>query len=262
MAHCIYGPFLSRRLGLSLGVDLLFQQKFKTCTYDCVYCEIGFTKKIGLYSIKKRIKLEQNTVNEILSQLKIVLNNERSIDSITIGYFGEPTLIENLDTIVDKIKDIRDEVNLKAPVSIFTNSSTISIDYLCKKLSKTDRVIAKLDAADQNTFLRINRPHNTVPSISKIIEGLKKYKINYKKNKLIIQTLLIAGKYKNTNYENLKRLSAAYDIIKPDSIQLYSISRTPADKNVKFIDKKHLNELKDVLIRNSENPKILDIQIY
>ncbi|TFF86616.1 MAG: radical SAM protein [Promethearchaeota archaeon] len=262
MAHCIYGPFLSRRLGLSLGVDLLFQQKFKTCTYDCVYCEIGFTKKVGLSSINKRIKLEENTVNEIIERLKIVLNNERSIDSITIGYFGEPTLIDNLDTIVDQIKNSRNEANLNAPISIFTNSSTISNDLVRKNLSKTDRVIAKLDAADQNTFLRINRPHKTVPKISKIIDGLKKYKINYKENKLIIQTLLIEGKYKNTDYKNLKQLSAAFDLIKPDLIQLYSISRTPADKNVKYINKKHLNELKDVLIRNSENPKILDIQIY
>ncbi|MHA1729391.1 MAG: radical SAM protein [Promethearchaeota archaeon] len=242
----IYGPFPSRRLGLSLGVDIL--PRIKTCTFNCPYCEIGPTIGKGYASIEKEIKLNDNYYAEMYENLKTVLKNIPFLNSITVGYNGEPTLAVNLDEIIGKIREIKNEINQKVPISIFTNSSTILNQKVCKHLSLVDKVVAKLDAATTGVFQIMNNPHPSVPPIEEIINGLKEYKENYPNNKLILQTMLIDGKYANIGSKNIKALSEAYKKICPDKIQLYTISRAPADRSVKVVSDKKLREIKERII--------------
>ncbi|MBD3228464.1 MAG: hypothetical protein GF329_09770 [Candidatus Lokiarchaeota archaeon] len=265
MMFCVYGPFLSRRIGLSLGIDLLAQNKIKKrCVYDCIYCEIGETPSIGYSSIDKRIKLEKEFIQYLEKRLSDVLKKEKNLDSITIGYSGEPTLIENLGEVINKIKPIRGKYCPNTPISIFTNSSTILDNKVCEALDKVDNIITKLDTADQNLFQLVNRPHRSVPHISKLIDGLKNYKKYYTNNNLYIQTMLINGKYSNTSSESLKKLASAYDLIKPDLIQMYSISRSPAMRSlVKNVYSPQLKELKNLVIEFLENEDLIEkIRIY
>jgi len=262
MYNCIYGPFLSRRLGLSLGIDLLVQNEYKICTFNCRYCELGITKPIGLASINKRMKLEDDFIENLKNQLSRILEIETSLDSITIGYFGEPTLISNLRKILIEIKKIRNQSKLKTPISIFTNSSTILDNKVREALVCADRVIAKLDAGEQDTFIKINRPHYTVPKISEIIYGLREFKIEHPNNELIIQTMLINGDSNNISTENINRLAEAYKIIIPDSVQLYSISRPPAETSVRRISIDNLIKIKIKMKKLLQNKKIPIINVY
>jgi len=262
MYHCIYGPFLSRRLGLSLGIDLLADNECKICTFNCIYCEIGITKLKGYSSIKKRITLSNKFISILEKQLAHVLKVETLLDSITIGYNGEPTLISNLGDIIENIRRIRNSSNLKTPISIFTNSSTILDNNVCKSLDKSNNVIAKLDAGTQKIFHLINRPHYSVPNISKIIDGLTNYKKNYPNNKLIIQTMFINGKYSNIQNNNLKELAYAYKQINPDLIQIYSISRPPADVSVEKINFNQLIKIKSTILEYLNQDNKLNIKIY
>jgi len=257
----IYGPFLSRRLGLSLGIDLLAQFKYKLCTFNCVYCEIGFTRPEYYCPVHKRILIDNKLINHIETQLSKILLDEHNLESITIGYNGEPTLVQNLDIIVEKIKKIRYNFKLNTPISIFTNSSTILDKNVCKNLSKIDNIIFKLDAATDKIFKIINKPHYTVPKISEIIEGIKNFKEKFCKTKLIIQTMLIKGNYANITLENLKNLAEAYQTIQPDHIQLYSISRSPADPSVRRLSIDELIEIKNK-IQNYLKDKNINIQTY
>ena len=261
MQHFIYGPFLSSRLGLSLGIDLLAQNKYKVCTFDCIYCEIGRTNPKGYSSVNKRISIAKfhKTIKEKLTR---ILKIEQNLDSITIGYNGEPTLISDLAEIIDLIKHVRDYLGIKTPISIFTNSSTILDDQICNKLAKTDKIIAKLDVATQRDFILINNPHFSVPHISKIIAGLKNYKDKYPNNKLIIQTMLIDGTINNLNDENLKNLSKAYDLICPDLVQLYSVARPPPSPSIKKVKINKIVQIKNKINNFSQKEKKINIKIF
>ncbi|KKL84102.1 hypothetical protein LCGC14_1968120, partial [marine sediment metagenome] len=122
-----YGPFQSRRLGLSLGVDILSTHKL--CTYNCVYCEIGLTKKENLVSPEFRIKIAPT--HKYRKELKSILIYFPHLNSITFGYNGEPTLNENLLDFLNITKEVRSELtweNKKPTLTLFTNSSTLQFD--------------------------------------------------------------------------------------------------------------------------------------
>jgi wyosine [tRNA(Phe)-imidazoG37] synthetase (radical SAM superfamily) len=250
----IYGPFRSRRLGLSLGVDTL--PWIKSCTFNCLYCEIGHTPLEGFKSTDKRILIPNDFLQQLEFELKTVLETEISLDSITIGYNGEPTLVKDLDKIIQKIEDVKKRLNSKVPTSLFTNSSTILEENICAKISKVDKVIAKLDCAQQELFFKLNKPHPSVPKIADIINGLASFKKKYPKNMLVLQTLLVDGVIQNYKSENLNALASAYSIIQPDIIQIYTISRPPASRYTRPLDlaklegvRKYINQKVDQSIK-------------
>jgi len=260
-----YGPFQSRRLKLSLGVDVL--PKNKICTYDCVYCEIGATGKSRLVSPKFRIRAppSNNFRKELISIMKFVPH----LNSITFGYNGEPTLNENLLDFYEVAYEVRENLkwtNDKPQLTLFTNSSTLNFEEVMERVKKFDLILAKLDAGDQENFKRINLPHEDVPEIEIIIESLVKLKKELpKENRLAIQCL-ICNSYlddyiSNNNPENIIKLANAIKKIKPDLVQIYSIARIPAQYFVFAIDedrkKQIAKEFKEI-IRN----KKIEINYY
>ena len=132
MREYTYGPFRSRRLGLSLGINVL--ANYKLCTYNCVYCEIGLTKKENLASPNYRIKLPPSS--NFRKELKSILTYVPHLNSITFGYNGEPTLNENLLDFLEIAADVRSKLtwtNEKPLLTLFTNSSTLHDEKIREK---------------------------------------------------------------------------------------------------------------------------------
>ena len=227
-----YGPFQSRRLKLSLGVDVL--PKKKICTYDCVYCEIGPTGQSQLVSPDFRIKAPPS--NNYRKELISILKHVPHLNSITFGYNGEPTLNERLLEFHKVTKDVRAELewtNEEPKLTLFTNSSTLHFQEVRKRVREFDLVLAKLDAGDEENFQRLNRPHEDTPKLELIIDSLVKLKEEMPKNNKLAIQCLVCQSYRddfisNDNDANIRKLADAMKRIKPDMVQLYSIARIPA----------------------------------
>lgn len=225
----IYGPVPSRRLGFSLGIDII---PFKTCSFDCIYCQLGPT-------IKKTIKRRKYfPSSEILSQIKKVLNSGQRIDYITFSGSGEPTLNSAIGTLVREIKKIT-----PVPVVVLTNSSLFTLKSLRKALKPSDLVIPSLDAATQEIFVKINRPHPSI-KIKKIIEGLKEFRHEFK-GTIWLEIMLVKGV--NDSPPHIKKLKEAIAEIKPDKIQLNTVIRPPAEKFALALNSKELKRIKNIL---------------
>ena len=232
-----YGPFQSRRLGLSLGVDILPRQKI--CSFNCVYCEIGQT--IQYVSPFKMISFPPS--HNFRKELKDILKHFPHLDSITLGYNGEPSLNENLLDFLKIVKSVREELlwkNKEPIITLFTNSTTLILNEIRERVKQFDLVLAKLDAATEEDYKRTNRPHPESPDIEAIIDSLTKLRLEMKHNKLAIQCLIYNSYRKdfisNNNDENIIKLAEAIKRINPHKVQIYSVARIPAEYFVFSID--------------------------
>ncbi len=154
----IFGPVPSRRLGFSLGVDII---PYKTCSFDCIYCELGKT------TCKTIEPVETVSPEAVLKELKEVLaSSPLTIDYITLSGSGEPTLHPHLDLIIKEIKKIA-----SAPVALITNSSLLFKDEILEKVLAADVIIPSLDAPDPAVFQTVNRPDPSL-TFDQLIAGL------------------------------------------------------------------------------------------
>ncbi len=247
MREYTYGPFQSRRLKLSLGVDVL--PKTKLCTYNCVYCEIGCTVKECLISPKYRIKSppSHNFRRELIDILKYVPH----LNSITFGYNGEPTLNENILEFHKIASEVREDMKWedeKPILTLFTNSSTLHFKEIRERVKEFELVLAKLDAGTDEDFKRTNAPHDDTPNIEEIINSIKKLRQEMpKESKLAIQCLIYRS-YRddfisNDNRKNIEAIAHAIKKIQPNIVQLYSIARIPAQYYVFAIDEEKKQEI-------------------
>ncbi len=232
----LYGPVPSRRLGLSLGVDIV---PIKTCTLDCVYCQLGRTSK---KTIERKNFID---IERVLSELKTRLEKELHADYITIGGSGEPTLNSQLGELIDGIREITD-----IPVAILTNGTLFYRQDVRDDCAKADVVLPSLDAGDEQTFQKINRPHRDI-SIDKLILGLSEFRNSYK-GQIWLEVFLVEGF--NTDDTQITNLKLAIRRIRPDKIQLNTAVRPAAEKFVKIPDEK---KLRDIAKKLGENCEIL-----
>lgn len=249
-----FGPVMSRRLGSSLGIDLLPRGE-KNCTFNCLYCEIGRGRPV---SCNKRFNYYPDSIQAFKSQLKIIIEEEKPASLTFVGYLGEPTLnevtYEFLDATYDLLRELKNKISIP---TILSNSSTLSDPKIQENIVKFKRLVMKLDAADQGTFRIINQPHSSVPNIKTIIENLALIRKKLpSSNELILQTLMTD---KNDNEDNINSLINAYNTIKPKSVQLYSISRPPAYPTVKRLTKADLEKIKKKLEIDVDNSIQIDI---
>ncbi len=260
-----YGPFQSRRLGLSLGINVL--SSHKQCTYNCVYCEIGLTKRENLVSPEYRIKLPPTP--KFRKELKSILRYVPHLNSITFGYNGEPTLNENLVDFLKIAKDVRRELpwDAKKPtLTLFTNSSTLHFDEIRERVKQFELVLAKIDVGIDNDFRRINRPHHNTPKVKEIIGALVKLKQEMPQNhKLAIQCLIFNSYEKefvaNSTQKNISAIAHALKRIKPDIVQIYSIARIPAEYFVYGISEERKREI-ETIFKLYVNDNNVDIRYY
>ncbi|HZX11641.1 MAG TPA: radical SAM protein [Acidobacteriota bacterium] len=225
----IYGPVPSRRLGLSLGVDII---PFKVCSLDCVYCQLGPTTK------KTTESKDYFPEQEIISQIKKRIETSSRIDYITFSGSGEPTLNSKIGTLIKKIKKITD-----IPVAVLTNSTLLTKKNVRASLKQADLVVPSLDAATQDVFEKINRPHASL-KIEDIIEGLKQFRKEFKGD-LWLEIILVKGM--NDSEAHVKALKKAIHEIKPDVVQLNTVIRPPSEKSAKPLSKKEMEKIRDFI---------------
>lgn len=195
----IYGPVASWRLGRSLGVDLLSTED-KLCSFNCVYCQLGTT---GHLEDSRRVQIPTEEIIAEIKQLPDV-----GIDYITFSGMGEPTLAANLGEVVKEIRKFRNE-----PIAILTNSSLIGEPAVQADLMLMDRVIAKLDAATQGTFEKINQPVGDL-QLTTVIRGLCAFRELYKGH-LDLQMM-----FTELNEHEAKDMAGIARLIRPDQVEL------------------------------------------
>ena len=206
----IFGPVPSRRLGRSLGVDLV---PYKTCTFDCIYCDLGRTTR------KTISRQSYVSPEEIQGELELYLSVlDKKPDFITLSGSGEPTLNTNIGEIIRRIKDIT-----SIPVAILTNSSLLSLDEVRRDLSEADVVLPSLDAITPALFEYINRPHPSL-RIEEIISGLIQFRKQYR-GQIWLEILFCRGV--NDGKEEIEKLKGVIERIQPDRVQLNTPVRPP-----------------------------------
>ncbi|MCF8379669.1 MAG: radical SAM protein [Bacteroidales bacterium] len=208
MYKYLFGPVPSRRLGMSLGVDLV---PHKVCSLDCVYCECGATTK--LTDERKEYVLCEKVVTELDH---FFLNNPDP-DYITFSGSGEPTLNSRLGDVLHYIKTKKPGI----PVAVLTNATLLSKEDVREELLKADLVLPSLDAACQESFLKINKPHLSL-HINSYIKGLVDFRKAYS-GKIWLEVMILPG-YNDSSSE-LKNFSDAFLIIQPDKIQINTLDR-------------------------------------
>ena len=206
----IFGPLPSRRLGRSLGVDVIPR---KTCTLDCVYCELGPTDKRALR------RKEYVPLAAVIEEVRTALSAPERIDTITFSGSGEPTLNSSLGTMIHRIKGLT-----RIPVAVLTNGTLLYLPEVRKDLMEADIVLPSLDAATAKVFERINRPHPRL-HLDTIVEGIKIFRKEYR-GQLWLEILFV--KDVNDVDEEVSALKRLVDEISPDKIQLNTVVRPPA----------------------------------
>lgn len=199
-----YGPVHSRRLGFSLGVDVVPR---KACSFECVYCQVGKTPH------KTIRRFSWVNLNKLKKELKTILKTNPWIDYITFSGSGEPTLHKGLDKIIRSIKKISKN---KYPVCVITNSSLLYRKEVRKELQAADLVIPSLDAVDNKSFTRINRPHKSI-TFNKVTEGILKFSQEYK-GRIWLEVMLL--KNYNDSGASIKRFKDLISRISPELIHL------------------------------------------
>lgn len=262
MRQYTYGPFNSRRLGLSLGVDIL--PNYKLCTFNCVYCEIGPTYQV----VSPRDRIKAPPSSNYRKELKEILKFVPHLNSITFGYNGEPTLNDNLLDFFKITLDVRSELKWdKMPplITLFTNSTTLYLEEIRNRVRYFDLVLAKLDTATNEDLRRTNRPHEDCPKIETIVDSLIKLRKEMPEKKLAIQCLISKSYRKdfisNDNKENIEQLAYLIKKINPNIVQLYSIARIPSEYYVYAIDEQRKKEIVKVF-REIINNDLIEINYY
>ena len=206
----VYGPVPSRRLGKSLGVSPIPP---KTCTYSCVYCQLGRTNRLQIN------REDFYPKEEILKEIEEVMEKNKP-DYITFAGDGEPTLCKSLGWLIDNCKE-----KFSVPVAVITNSSLLFISDVRKDLRNADIVLPSLDAGDENIFKKINRPHKGI-SFEKMLNGIIKFRNEYN-GKIWIEVMLV--KNLNDSDEALTEIKKCLEKIRPDRIYINVPIRPPAE---------------------------------
>lgn len=208
----LYGPVPSRRLGRSLGVDLV---PHKVCTYDCVYCQIGKTTEETL------LRKEYVPKGEILEEMRGFFQEGASkVDYISLGGSGEPTLHSKIGSIIRSVKKLT-----SIPVAVITNGALLWMEDVRNDLLEADVILPSLDAISQEVFSQINRPSSGI-SVEKVIEGLVQFREVYH-GQIWLEILFCKGI--NDHPEELRKMKEAIERIRPDLVHLNTVVRPPSE---------------------------------
>lgn len=217
----VFGPVNSRRLGISLGINLL-PNNGKICSFDCVYCECGLNKDGKTY--QPQLPPRNKVAKELEYKLQEMTTSNALPNVITFAGNGEPTMHPEFSNIIDDTIHLRNKYAPKSNVSVLSNSMHLLKPGVSEALKKVDQSILKLDSAIQKTFELINRPQHKV-SVRQIVQNLSDYK-----GKTIIQTLFCHGTindiaFNNASSEELEAYLNALKKIEPQKVMIYTYSR-------------------------------------
>ena len=234
----IFGPIHSRRLGVSLGINLL-PDDGKVCSFDCIYCECGFNAE---HRTKKHLPTREEVRAVLEEKLKDMQANGPAPDVLTFAGNGEPTAHPHFPEIIEDTLALRDKYFPKAKVSVLSNSTFIDRPAVFEALNKIDNNILKLDTVDEEYIRVLDRPTGHY-SIREIIEGMKAFKGN-----CIIQTMFLKGSYKGQDMDNtsdkfvLLWLEAVKEIA-PRQVMIYTIDRETPDHDLQKATHEELDRI-------------------
>lgn len=235
----VFGPIISRRLGVSLGINLM-PDDGKVCSFDCLYCEAGFNAQ---GSGTTGLPLREKVYTQLDAKLKQMKGDGSPLDVITFSGNGEPTLHPDFPAIIDDTLSLRDRDYPEAKVSVLTNSTRIFSPEVAAALKKVDNNILKLDSAVEETMRLIDRPNSPEFTVDRVVEALLQFE-----GTGIIQTMMLRGEHDgqtvdNTTDDEIEALISAYKKINPREIMIYSLDRsTPEEKLVK-VEKEELQAI-------------------
>ena len=228
----VFGPVPSRRLGRSLGVDVV---PFKTCSYNCIYCQVGLTTNC---TIERR---EWVPLDDVLREVREKL--DKKPDYITISGSGEPTLYSRLGELIDGVKAMTD-----VPVAVLTNGSLLWMPQVRKDLMHADLVSPTLDAGDEQTFVEINRAHAGV-AFEQMVEGLIKFRAEYS-GKYWLEVFLVEGV--NATEVQVSRMARIASRVSPDRVQLNTVVRPPAEIFALKVPRRKMESLAELFTPKAE----------
>jgi len=235
----IFGPVKSRRLGVSLGINLL-PLDYKYCNFDCIYCECGRTYKDKFTGKKFH---ERDEVKEKLEEVLAKMQKENnSPDVITFAGNGEPTTHPKFKEIIDDTIEVRNKYFPNAKIAVLSNATLLHKKSVFEALNKVDDNILKIDGAFDETIQLLNNPPANF-TVKKLVENLKAFKGN-----LIIQTMFLAGTYNgnivdNTNDKEVNAWLKLLKEINPKKIMIYTIDRDTPSKGLKKVSAEKLNKI-------------------
>ena len=225
----IYGPVQSRRLGISLGINLL-PTRYKRCSFNCLYCQYGWTKKVS-FAPGERLQ-DLPSIDAVAVALETALadfsRNHRTIDAISICGNGEPTLYTALAELVVTMKNLRDRYQPQARLAILSNSTTVGDPTVRAALELLDLKIMKFDAGSEEMFRQLNHP--TAPVyMGEIVAGLKQLK------NMFLQSCFVQGRVTNADPDSVGIWIERIREIHPLIVQVYSVEREPPDKRIEKV---------------------------
>lgn len=235
----IYGPIHSRRLGMSLGINLM-PNDGKICSFDCLYCEAGFNAQgAGKDGVPSREAVKR----QLKRKLEEMKEQGQTLDVITFSGNGEPTLHPEFKKVVEDVLRLRTQYFPNAKVSVLSNSTMAGKAAVADALRKVDNNILKLDSAMPRTFRVLNRPVSPNCLPEGVIADLKQFG-----GQCVVQTIMVRGEYNgervdNTTDDELDALLSAYLQIRPREVMLYSIDRKTPAENLEKVSKEELERI-------------------
>lgn len=235
----VFGPVYSRRLGISLGINLLpVDSKF--CNFNCIYCECGWTNQRDLSGLD--LPARADIKRALAEKLRELRGTENEPDAITFAGNGEPTIHPEFAAIIDDTIEVRDKYSPHSSISVLSNASVLNKIRVREALKKVDRNILKLDTALEQTFQLLNQPIGSL-TVEKIIEYLVSFE-----GRLIVQTLFVRGSHDghfvdNTTPEEIDAWLKALQRIRPKYVMIYPIDRGTPVRGLEKIPEEELKHI-------------------
>lgn len=236
--NIIFGPIRSRRLGLSLGVNLLPIES-KLCSFDCIYCECGWNDE---HPGKRRFNAREDVRAMLEETLQKMVADGTPPDVITFAGNGEPTMHPDFENIIEDTIALRDKHCPAAKVSVLSNATQIHREDVRRALLRVDNNILKLDSAFDETVQLVNKPQGAY-TVARTVELLKAFEGN-----LILQTMFLRGEYLGKRVDNTTEEEVAAWLnlvaeIRPKQVMVYSLDRDTPCQTLEKVEKEELREI-------------------
>lgn len=238
----VFGPVNSRRLGVSLGINLLPNDS-KICNFNCIYCECGWTKNNT--HTNKEFHPRHNVYNALRDKLQEMQQNNQLPDVITFAGNGEPTMHPDFEGVIKDVVELRDKMAPGAKIAVLSNATMLHKQSVVEALKRVDQNILKIDSAFQETIELHNQPKGNY-KLNKVVEQIKQFNSDF-----TLQTLFLKGSYEGKIIDNTtdKELNAWFSLVadlQPKEAMIYTIAR---DTPVETLEKVPLLKLEEIAER-------------
>jgi wyosine [tRNA(Phe)-imidazoG37] synthetase (radical SAM superfamily) len=245
----LYGPVDSRRYGKSLGINLMPKEK-KLCSFNCVYCHYGTTKRCTMNI--EQFSDELPDIDKVVKKLEKKLQTDIELDLITFSGNGEPTLYPDFSDLVEEVVELRGKYHPDARIALLSNSSGLVYEDVIESLDMIDLPVLKLDVGNEDAFRSVNRPARSV-KFEEIFEKL------FSLDGIYLQTVFVDGEPSNISRGDLKDYIESVGRIKPQEIHLYSIDRPVPNTRISLVPPE---KLKSIASRIKEETGIVARAFY